>query len=200
MRNALLRVAQGAALLLGVWLMSRVLNGDRMQIGTRRLAEIYQLTTVLTDAQVKALPTTGIPVVAAPGAGFAIEPLWAVIWCKAASGAYTNIDAAGSLTLRFAGASSMSYVPNDVLITGGSATRLSDLLGSTTPRSVRLLPYNDTEAVDGWGMVPAVLQSSLVTNAALVLTLDNGGSGNLTGGHASNTVTVVVVFLVVAVP
>ncbi len=181
-------------------MQTTVINGGRIQIGARQLAEIYQATVTLTDAQIKAEPTTSITLVAAPGAGFAIEPLYALIYVNPAAGAYTNLNAAGSLTIKFSGVGSMGVVPNDVLITTGSATRLSDLLGTTTPRSVRLLPRQDTEGVDGWGAIPPVVQTSLVTNAALVLTLTNGGSGNLTGGNVANSLTVLVTYLVLPVP
>jgi len=198
----LIGLALGLALSWKDWwqIMSRVVNADRIQIGTRQLAEIYQSTTTLTDAQVKALPTTPITLVAAPGAGLAIEPLYAVAFCKAASGAYTNINAAGWLTIRYASTDAMSYLPNDALITAGSATRLSDLLGSTTPRRVKFVPYQDTEAVDGWGPVPGVIQTSFVTNAALTILIDNAAGGVLTGGHAANTLTVVTAYQIVVVP
>ncbi len=123
-----------------------------------------------------------------------------MVFCKAASGAYTNIDAGANLTLRFAAVATMGFLPNDASIVVGSKTRVTDLLGSTTPRSARFSPYMDGDDVDQWGDIPQNVQTSLVTNDALKLTLDNGGSGNLTGGHATSTVTVVCTYQIVAVP
>ncbi len=177
-------------------LQTRVINGGRIQVGANQVADYVQQTTTLTDAQIKALPTTPITLVAAPGAGLSIEPLFLVLYAKTSAGAYTNLDAAGYLgTDHSAG---VSWVPNDTSITAGSATRLSDLLGSTTPHSVRLLPYQDTEGTHAHGFVTVVTDTSFQLNAALHLTLENHASGNLTGGNAANTLQVTVIFRVLA--
>ncbi len=49
--------------------MSRVANADRYQVGSGRLAELLQVSVTLTAAQVKALFTTPISLVAALGGG-----------------------------------------------------------------------------------------------------------------------------------
>ncbi len=49
--------------------MSRVANADRYQLGSGRVAELLQVSVTLTAAQVKALFTTPITLVAALGSG-----------------------------------------------------------------------------------------------------------------------------------
>lgn len=158
---------------------------------------IAQTSVTLTNAQIKALPTTPIVLAAAPPAGFLIQPLLATLFAKTASGAYTNIDAAGSLNVA-ADIFALGYVPNDVAITTGSATRLTDLLGGTGNKTVNLTPYVDTESMDGWGNVGVV--GSTPAPTALTIAIDNGGSGVLTGGNAANTLTVIVLYVVIPIP
>ncbi len=162
--------------------------------------QLCATTITLTDAQIKALPTTPITVVAAAGASTLIQPQFAYLFAKTSAGAYTNINAAGSLTLAVSGYGGMGFVPNDASITAGSKTRLTDLLGSATNHQTQLSAYFDTEGVDGWGPVGVVQTMTSGVNQPLQVTLSNGGSGNLTGGNAANTLTVVVTYVVVAVP
>lgn len=177
---------------------TRVINGGRVQVGANDISGIFQVTVPISDAQTKALSTTGITVVPAPGAGLAIEPILAILYAQTAAGAYTNIDAGAFLGIQMGGVYRMGFVPNDASIATGSPTRASDLLGSTTPRSVRFLPYFDTESVHANGFVPSVEQTSTFVNAALQLTLANAGSGDLTGGNAANVLQVFVVYRVIS--
>lgn len=158
-------------------------------------------TVALTDAQIKALPTTPITIVAAPGSAKVIQPIFVNLFAKTTAGAYTNINAAGSLTMGMATLSNMSYVPNDAAMTSsGSHTRLTDLLGGANNRRTELMPYFDTEDVDAYGPVGTVNGSSGGVNEALRISIDNSGSGALTGGNAANSLTVVVLYSVVDVP
>lgn len=162
---------------------------------------LQSATVSLTDAQIKALPTTPITIASAPGSGLALVPLYGGLLSQTTAGAYTNIDAAG-YTEVLVGSSALilSNVPNDTLITNGSTTRLTQLLGSTTPRYAPLVPYMDTEDVDQWGPIPHLVDTAAITNLPLTIDIVNGGSGNLTGGNAANALRVMVVYAVVAVP
>lgn len=178
--------------------MSRVANADSYQVGAGHLAAIYQATVTLTNAQIKALPTTGIVLVAAPGSGKVIQPLLVTLFAKTTDGAYTGIDANASLSVVAGALFPMTYVPNDVLITTGSATRLSDLLGGANNRRTHLFPFSDTEGVDLWGQVASVVASADGVNAALHIYIDN--ALDLGGGHANNTLTAIVDYKIVDVP
>ncbi len=166
---------------------------------------IYRSVTNLTNAQTLALPTAEVTLtnMTTPGAGLIFLPIGGAILTKTASGAYTNINADAWIRVRYSGGDHfLSYIPNDTAspgITNGSATRVSDLLGTTSPKRVVLVPYQDTEAVDEWGPIGAVLGSS-ADNNAVVISIDNNGSGNLTGGHVSNVVRVIVYYVIESIP
>jgi len=165
-------------------------------------ATIYKTTVTLNNTQIKALPTTPITLIAAPGAGLAIALLRASVYSKTNAGAYTNINAAGVLGVRFATSlgTGLSWIPNDAAITNGSTTLLSDLLGTTTNRRATLTPNQGTEGRDDWGAVPFVEDVAAFTNLALQVDVDNNGGGDFTGGNAANSLVFVVYFLKEIVP
>lgn len=162
-------------------------------------AQIFRSTTTLTNAQILALPTTPFTLIAAPGASLVIEPLWARLTLNATAGAYTNINSNAAVTIihAFPPFPLMSYILNDASITNGSATRVSDMFGSAASRRrAVLVPWADTEDVNQWGPMPAIRDPAPAENAALILDFDNVGSGNLTGGNASNSMIVEVIYMV----
>src|SRR5688572_11854111 len=60
---------------------------------------VLLLSTVeLTNAQIKALPTTPVNIVDRPGAGKLIQPLQVIMWLNTAGGAYTNLATEAYLT------------------------------------------------------------------------------------------------------
>lgn len=149
----------------------------------------------LTNSQIIALPTTPITLVSAQGSDTLIEPVLATVYCKSSGGAYATINAAGSLGVGWNNAGSITdvlgYVPNDAGITYGSTTRLTDLLGSTAVRRAVLLPLQQTEGTNQWGLMSFVVSDPTnLTNKDLVIYIDNSGSGVLTGGNAANTLVV----------
>jgi hypothetical protein len=164
-----------------------------------------QVSVVLTNAQIKALPTTPVLIVAAPAAGYTFEPIRADLYSSFAAGAYTNIDANANGTFWYgasyvSGFEPFSYLANDASITNGSATRVTDFLGSTTKQRVRFVPYVDSEDLDDYGLMGRVVAQSSLTGKAIYFQIGNGGSGNFTGGNSANTLTVRVLYDVVRLP
>jgi len=133
------------------------------------LLRTTQTTVVLTDAQIKALPTTPVEIVAAPAAGLMIVPLAFSLVSSFGGGAYTNVDAGATMTPQFGS------------IAASAAVDVSDLT-ATGDDVVVPLDAKITGTVAG-------LQAT-----ALDLACANAALGNFTGGDAANTLTVTVVY------
>lgn len=142
---------------------------------------LHQATVELTDAQIKALPTTAISVVAAPGANKAIVLSSAVWICNFAGGAYA--DTTG---------------PAPQLFIQGSGS------GLTNPQSVAMGAANSvfqTSAGGEFGVLGGDFEgfinasATLITNAPLVIR-DAWSDNDYTGGNAANTLRVSVTYYV----
>jgi hypothetical protein len=163
------------------------------------MAAIRLVTITLSDAQIKALGAgTPVTAIVQGGAGVMGIPLFGCLTTNFAAGAYTNIDAAawfGILIASTPPVDLLSYIPNDTLITTGSTTRLTDLLGSTTPKRQLFTPTADTEDVDEWGPLTRSHPRTDTDNATVVIKVDNNGAGAFTGGNAANTATITLGYL-----
>lgn len=156
---------------------------------------------VLTNAQFKALPTTGITILAAPGANKVTLPVMVTVHPTTTSGGYTNINATYcALTISYGAAGTWAATPIfDDSVSTPAITTFSTVFGTGSP-GVRffpmICPYHDTSG-EIWAPQPYVADGvSNRANKALVVAIDNNGSGDLTGGHASNTVAFTVTYLV----
>jgi hypothetical protein len=157
------------------------------------LAQMLSVQGTLTDAQIKALPTTPITLVAAPGAGMMLYPVMAFIDVKTTSGAYTNISDGAALTIEIGGYGNGQTIADDASL-GLSA--LTDLIGVASRRFQPLGPaYEDILAA--YGTLTYSAPTASVENGAAALRMYNTG-GNLTGGHASNSMRVTLLYLVQA--
>ncbi len=149
----------------------------------------------LTNAQIKALPTTPFALVVTPGSGILLVPHLVVLLSNVSAGAYTNVNADGFMYAALATDAWSTYCAND---SGNSLTYLSALLSNTNHRLV-LREYSDTtDPTPQWG--PLSVPGPRGDNMALNLTINNNGSGNLTGGNAANTITVVTYYSLEAAP
>jgi len=162
------------------------------------VGQVFLSTTVLTHAQILALPTTRLTLVAALGAGTVLSPLYAQLRTTVAA-PYTNIDPAAVFSIAYPDSNdtdAFAYLPNDAAITNGSTTLLSDFLAAGQAL-VRLVPFMKTENVHQWGPVPVVYApASNLDNQPFQTFCDNGALGNFTGGDPSDTLTITTAYLV----
>jgi hypothetical protein len=146
----------------------------------------YTKKVILTDAQIKALPTTGIELVAAPGAGKLIVLLHAHATIDTTAGGYT-VDSNCRWQL-FLGTKEITGLAQP------------ELTLSTTP-GLGILSFPDLAAVgvagDGGYFVTSPKDVASMINQPLRIKDDYNGVADYTGGNPANTVTVVVYFAII---
>ena len=146
--------------------------------------------TVLTDAQIKALPTTPVTLISAPGSGIRIRPIAWSLLADCSAGAYTNINTTYADVHLLIGTDYVGYGPVNDSTTTPALTLLSSLFGSATDRMFdSAIPPQ--QANGGYTQTINFFNRNQQENAALQIAIDNNGSGAFTGGHAANTLTVI---------
>lgn len=163
-------------------------------------AAIRMVTVILTDAQIKALPTTPIELVAAPGANMKVKPIGLTLRSNTTAGAYTNIDASyADLHLDINGHYA-SYGPVDDSTSTPVLTGVSNILGAAGSVVYDgVVPSLSATSVAGTSLYvqpDAFPGPATVLNQPLDLKMENNGSGNLTGGNAANTLKVVLYYVI----
>lgn len=136
-------------------------------------------TTVLTDAQIKALPTTDVTVVPAV-AGKIIVPFILVLQADATAGAYANISPGNTEYFRLkVNTDKSSRIRNNRLLSGAAKEcailSIRQEIDAVPPTLVALYTSVDDPAT--------------ITNVPAVLAVQNT-AGDFTGGHVDNTLTV----------
>lgn len=138
---------------------------------------VFTQTVELTDAQVKALPTTGVDLVASPGPGKMILPILLYLRLRSSAG-YSNLDISIAMKLQYPSPSGSSF---------GLLGGIDLFLGSSSNLGESSVPSLD---------IPNFLDPA-ASNKALQLKLNNGGSGNLTGGNATNALLAQIFYSIV---
>lgn len=148
---------------------------------------IKRAELVLTDAQIKALPTGDLPVVPAQGEGTAIHVIAARLIIDTTAGAYTNIDASAK-GLLYSGDDASSYFP-----VGSSGTDAFSSAG------IKTIPIVSASFPDGNILANRWAAKDDVEDVSVDISVGNGAAGAFTGGHASNTMKVIVLYIVVPI-
>jgi hypothetical protein len=162
---------------------------------------VLAVSTTLTDAQIKTLPTTAVEVIPSPGAGFAIDVLRVEFVARivGAGREYTNIAPGGgasgpTILLRYSGASGDT---GPFLFDGTyfGVDLVSDLLGSQSDtgiggNTVFAGPWHDVGTPDMGTQPTFEASGNNIDGKGVEIKMANPGAGNLTGGHASNTLIV----------
>lgn len=157
-------------------------------------AEIFTVSVELTDAQIKALPTTPLTIVAAPGVGKRIAFLFGYLSVDASAGAYTDIAADASVMFGAPGTGVSVFMLNSVSL---SLTSVTDFFAAGSQRA-DFGPLLSVDAAEGYGGLAIPRAVSEVENLSLILTLSNGEI-DLTGGNAANTLKVTVIYTIIDV-
>jgi hypothetical protein len=154
-------------------------------------------TIMITNAQIKALPTTAITIVAAPGAGQALRPLQAYIVKDFTAGAYTGaVDNTNYPHLSVGlGDNELAPISDDP----DTLNQLSSFL-EAVPAAVDLPPSFTIVSGGGLHVLTSIRDVVLVEDLPIVVSMSNdsgGGPVNLGGGNAANTLSVTVLYTVV---
>ena len=149
---------------------------------------VLRKTVTLTDAQIKALPTTPFEIIAAQGAGKIIRWLGAWIVLNNSAGGYVAI---GLPILQ------LCYLVSPSVI---EASGFVDVLGTLPVAGIHSAPipplssFNDAESYLSWGPTDT---GDLIVNAGLGIGDIYNGLADYTGGNAANTLKVTVLYTIV---
>lgn len=164
-------------------------SSDGGGVGTLAFA-----TKTLTHAQILALPTTPVQLLAAPGAASAIIPLHATL-TLAWTADYTGIDAASIIHI---GPGTTGTTDSLVPLNEADLLGVSGLLANGEA-SLSFMPALVFTPPSAATIVSVGLSGDTHTNIQnQPLSIGAGNALNFTGGNAANTLSVTVLYYVVA--
>jgi hypothetical protein len=150
------------------------------------LFRVVRHTVTLTDAQIKALPTTPVETVATPGAGKILLPL-SVTYHANFAAAYTNVDPTAAVHVIFDGGSVLEFGRGLFLAQAGQWAHGN-------------VGYFRRGQLDGQANAALAFAHAGLDDTALTIAIDNNSAGVLTGGNSANTLTVQTRYIVLDLP
>lgn len=185
------RVLRGDTTIIGTLEVTGGLTNNNEAVGDATPVTVLSRMVTLTDAQIKALPSTPIEIVPAAGAEKAIIVINATTIIDRDAGFYTNLDADGYLAIGTDAVDLMFPAFNEQ----GSSSGLEAFIGSNNEtRQIAVLSCASQFTAPGWGIVANPIPRSSLNNKAVVIKANNGSSGNLTGGNSANSLRVSVAY------
>lgn len=152
---------------------------------------ILKATVTLTNAQIKALPTTAIEIVPAPDSGQVNIPVAVIVTTDTSAAAYTNIGVDAYLFIGTDAADWCYPAANE----SGSHVLLTALLGVAN-KYILLNTAASQVPISGWGIVANPVLLTQADGKSLNVKI-SGNSGALTGGNTANSMTVAVCYMVI---
>ena len=164
-----------------------------MTSGGAGAGDIISSTSILTDTQIKSLPTIPAQLIPAPGSGKWISIIQMMLTSHFEGGAYTGMGDGDSVSTN-----TSSAALNDV---ANSATTLTDFFGNTFGTSnlliLRPFIYACEPIATGRGIVEEPGATHFYDNVALTLFVIQGGApGNWGGGNPANTLKVKTIYTI----
>lgn len=147
-------------------------------------------TLALSDAQIRALPTTPLTVVPAPAPGQLIAPVYAILRVDTTGGVYTDITVQNSmiyLDWELLGTPAFYLAVNDLTL-----TQVTDLLTAEMDAFV----MGARGQISAGGSFAGTFAERVTTNAGTALRLASNNGIAFGGGHPANSGRLSVMYVV----
>jgi hypothetical protein len=182
--TGIMKVTTGTGVVSSLAIPLSVANGGT---GSTSGATTLKASGTVTHAEYLTIVSLGKTLIAAPGAGFAIDFKQGWFLAKFTGGAYTGAAAGGSsLQLQIGAVAVSNYIANDNTAT--PALSYLTVFNNNTKKRAVLVPNTDsTDENAGWGNICPVTTNFTGDNTALVLTGSNGAV-DFGGGNVANTI------------